>query len=360
MNTAGISAPNNHLYSQSKADGSVGQTKHWTQSRTVRNIAGIAVLAVGALAGVAASFFASPFAVIVAAGAVTVVVGVAVVGYFSFKSHRDNSGTAMASISPAGQTPLPPSPETPQTPPAMPAQPRSYPSAANPYFPAANPYFPAANPYFPETDSYLLKSHSQSAYQAPPKYVPSANYQGRRIITCKDYIHMQEDHAAKVVRSYGYRFYGSSRDGNCYFDSVVNQCPEGSGWTVHNLRNRVYQEAVRWCNNYAAHYNPKSHSFENDLYTRLIFQNGLNALKNDRQWADAADSVFTARVLNKPVVVINMNGSVGFAVDAQGQFMSDLLNATRRLDDYRIILDDQFILLIFDRNHFMGVHPIEK
>ena len=346
MNTAGISAPNNHLYSQSKADGSVGQTKHWTQSRTVRNIAGIAVLAVGALAGVAASFFASPFAVIVAAGAVTVVVGVAVVGYFSFKSHRDNSGTAKASISPAGQTPLPPSPETPQTPPAMPAQPRSYPSAAN--------------PYFPETDSYLLKSHSQSAYQAPPKYVPSANYQGRRIITCKDYIHMQEDHAAKVVRSYGYRFYGSSRDGNCYFDSVVNQCPEGSGWTVHNLRNRVYQEAVRWCNNYAAHYNPKSHSFENDLYTRLIFQNGLNALKNDRQWADAADSVFTARVLNKPVVVINMNGSVGFAVDAQGQFMSDLLNATRRLDDYRIILDDQFILLIFDRNHFMGVHPIEK
>lgn len=97
MNTVGISASNNHLYGQPRRchSHSVGQTKHWTQSRTVRNWAGMTVLAVGALAGVVTSFFAGPIAVMIATAVVGVVVGVAVVSYFNI--HRRDKDTETTS-----------------------------------------------------------------------------------------------------------------------------------------------------------------------------------------------------------------------------------------------------------------------
>ena len=52
---------------------STARTKHWSRSRVVHVVAGIAVIGLGALAGFALSFFASTFTAVVLAGAVSVI-----------------------------------------------------------------------------------------------------------------------------------------------------------------------------------------------------------------------------------------------------------------------------------------------
>ena len=108
MNAVEASVAAGYHPGQNQADNDVGQAKHWTQSRTVRAVAGVAVLALGGLAGLAASFFASTFIAIIAAAAVTVVAGVAVIGYFYH--HSGNSMTATPSDSHTPKSPASPFP----------------------------------------------------------------------------------------------------------------------------------------------------------------------------------------------------------------------------------------------------------
>ena len=351
MNAVEASVAAGYHPGQNQADNDVGQTKHWTQSRTVRAVAGVAVLALGGLAGLTASFFASTFIAIIAAAAVTVVVGVAVIGYFYHHS---------------GDSHTPPPPASP-FPGAQPIQPPPYTATYVP--PSPPPYSPpsataaTATAYVPAVSSNTLPSDPPPAYarygtpaaevvdpsDPPPEYTA---------LIAEQFIRDQESRAEWMLKAYGVELYKSCRNGNCYFDSVINQRPAGSNWTIHSLRNRVYQEAVQWCNDYAPNYDPTIHSSENDLYGRLMFQNGLEALRTDKKWVDATDSMFTAKVLNTPVVVLNIDGGVGHAFDAEGRFMNDVINASRNLDYYRTVLNNRFILLIFDTNHFMGINPI--
>ncbi|WP_419834788.1 hypothetical protein [Endozoicomonas atrinae] len=349
MNAVEASVAAGYHPGQNQADNDVGQTKHWTQSRTVRAVAGIAVLALGGLAGLAASFFASTFVAIIAAAAVTVVVGVAVIGYFYHHSGDSHTPEPPPSPFPVAQPIQPP----PYTATYVPPPPYSPPSA-----PA-----PTATAYAPAVSSNTLPSDPPPVYarygtpaarvvdpsDPPPEYTA---------LIAEQFIRDQESRTEWMLQAYDLELYKSCRNGNCYFDSVINQCPAGSNWTIHSLRNRVYQEAVQWCDNYASNYDPTIHSSENDLYERLIFQNGLEALRADREWVDATDSMFTAKVLNTPIVVLNIDGGVGHAFDAGGLFMNDVINASRNLDYYRTVLNDRFILLVFDTNHFMGINPI--
>lgn len=356
MDSVGASVTAGYNHSQPQAGQSVGETKHWTQSRTVRAFAVVGVPILGALAGLAVSFFAGPFAAIIAAGAVTVVLGAAVIGYFYH--HRGTTSTDTVSTLPNAQTPVTPMQPPPYTasyvppPPPPPYTPHSVPATtATAYAPAASPNPLPSDPppgytrYGTPAAAGLVVEPSDP----PPEYTD---------LIAEEFIHGQENRATRMLQLYDLELYKSCHDGNCYFDSVVNQCPVGSNWTIQNLRNRVYQEALQWCNNYAVNYDPSVFSFENDLYGRLMFQNGLDALRTDKEWVDAADSVFTARVLNTPIVILNMDGTVGHAYDAQGQCMGDFLNVCRDLNYYRTILSDRFIVLVFDINHFMGIQPV--
>ncbi len=367
MNSVGASVAAGYHHSQPNNENNVGQTKHWTQSRTVRAVAGIAVLALGGLAGLAVSYFASPFAAIVVAGAVAVVLGVGLIGYFY---HHSKSCTATLSDA---QTPA-----SIQQPPvssflgSQSVQPPPYtpyyePPAPPPYSPYAADSVPAkiATPRAPAVSLNTAPSDPPPAYtpfatpssdvtapaDLPPKYTDSL---------VEKFISGQESRADRMLQPYALDLYKSCRNGNCYFDSVINQCPAGSNWTIKNLRRRVYQVARQWCTDYAPNYDPSIHSSENDLYGRLMFQNGLKALKKDKEWVDATDSVFTAKVLNTPIVVLNINGGVAHAFDAEGRFMNDVINTSRDLGYYRTVLNDRFILLIFDTNHFMGVRRISQ
>ncbi len=263
-----------YQHSQPQVENSIGHTKHWTQSRTIQVLAGAAVVTLGVLAGLTVAFFASTFAASIVAGAVTVVLGVSLIGYVC---HPGQGSTATLADA-------------------------------------------------------LLASFTNAL----------------------------EDRAAKMLQPYQLDLYKSCRDGNCYFDSVIHQCPAGSNWTIQNLRFRVYQEAKQWCEGYRRHFDPAIHSSENDLYSRLIFYKGLEDLQTDNAWVDATDSAFTAKILNTPIVVMNIDGSVAHAFDAEGQFMNDAINFSMDFGYFRNILNNRFILLIFDSNHFMGVSPITK
>nr|MDT0253484.1 hypothetical protein [Endozoicomonas sp.] len=292
MHAAGASTQTGYSYSQSQSDNTVSQTKHWTQSRTVRAVAGLAVLGLGALTALTVSFFASTFAAIIAAAAVTVVSAFAVVGYFSH--HSSNT------ITPAFST---------------------------------------------------------ATTSKPPVYhpFPAADNSGKGRSTAEN-IRLQEENVRRLLEGYGYRFYQSSLDGNCFYDSIAHQCPEIAR-NATELRRKVADFARNW-----QHYSNDNQNFsvlEACAYARLLndvgnevgghaIATGLEEIATTGRYSDQIDAFFTAQVTRRPIVIIDRNGEVKLAVDENGKAIDWTQSFNREL------FPQNSILLVHDGGHFMG------
>ena len=278
MNSVGVQTDPQLLQQPAQPENGTAKTSHWSRSRVVHVVAGVAVLGLGALAGFAISFFASTFASVVVAGTVSVIVGGAVFGYLRFKSET--------------------------------------------------------SPICPE----LLN--------AIPSSLKSTN-------AGKTLFKGQEQIAQEMLAPHGYRLYSSTRDGNCFYDAIAHQCP-----VVKNaleLRKSVAEFAKGWHDRHQqtdANFSP----IEGRAHARLLndvnysqVRSGLDEIASPNCFADQIDAYFVARVLARPIVIINIKGEVTLAVDANGK--------QEKVTEISEPMPEGSIILIHDNNHFMGVDP---
>ncbi|MBO9483537.1 hypothetical protein [Salinisphaera sp. G21_0] len=411
MNPVEASVTTGYHHNQSHNDNSVGETKHWAQSRTVRAVAGVAVLALGGLAGLAVSFFASPLAAIIAAGAVTAVLGVCIIGYF-YHHRGENStttppdiqspepisadtGSPEDSIQPSPSTTsyvppslptpstasyVPPAPPTPSTasyvPPAPPtpstapyvnppefAHNASYvPSVPPPYSAYAEPPTSAGNAaaHVPSVTSNPLPDEPPPAYTPLPGFVVADPFESPppyKIVGPEEYIQMQETRVDALLRQHGETIYRSGRDGNCLYDAAAHQCPEIAR-DATDLRQQVARFAREWQQRYPDG-NINFSPIEARAYARLqgdvgyvtgdtTIANGLDEIAVPGCFSDHIDTFFLAQVAKMPVIVIDIDNNVTIAVDENGQFI-DCLGAY----DSSLVPQGK-ILLVRDGPHFMG------
>ncbi len=380
MNPVGASVAAGYPHSQSHNGNNVGETKHWTQSRTVRAVAGVAILALGGLTGLAVSFFASPFAAIIAASAVTAVLGVCVIGYFYYHSGSATppdietpepvsagEGNPEAPVQPSSSTAsfVPPAP--PSTAAYMPPSPPPYTAfyvPPPPYSPYAVPSAPAETVagHVPSVTSNTAPAEPPPAYTPlPASSVPDPTEPppAYKLVDSEEFIRMQEASVDALLRQHGENIYRSSRDGNCLYDSAAHQCPEIAK-DATDLRRQVACFARNWQQRYP-NGNINFSPVEARAYARLqgdvgyeagdtTITNGLEEIAVPGCFSDHIDTFFLAQVARMPVIVIDTDNHVTIAVDENGKSMD-------WLDAYdRNLVPRRKILLVRDGPHFMGRH----
>ncbi|MBO9495717.1 hypothetical protein J7438_16715 [Thalassotalea sp. G20_0] len=398
MNPVEVSVATGYHRNQSHNNNNVGKTEHWTQSRTVRAVAGVALLALGGLVGLAVSFFASPLAAIIAAGAVTAVLGVCIIGYFYHHGGGNSSttppdihspepisadtGSAEVSIQPSPSTasyvpsspPLsstasyvPPSPPLPSTapcedPPGLPYAASYVPSAPPPYSPFAEPPASAgtAAAHLSSVTSNPLPAEPPPAYTPFPASVVADPFEpppAYKIVDSDEFIQMQETGVDSLLRQHGETIYRSSRDGNCLYDSAAHQCPEIAR-DATDLRQQVARFAREWQQCYPDG-NINFSPIEARAYARLqgdvgyvaggtTIANGLDEISVPGCFSDHIDTFFLAQVAGMPVIVIGIDNKVTIAVDENGQSM----DLPETYDSN--LVPRRKILLVHDGPHFMG------
>ncbi len=349
MNAVEPSVVARYHLGQNQADNDVGQTKHWTHSRTVRAISGIAVLAVGGLAGLAASFFASTFVAIIAAAAVAVVAGAAVIGYFYH--HSGDSHTPQPPASP-GALPIQPPPYTPTYVPPPPYSPPSAQAAtATSYAPAFSSNIPPSDPP-PAYPRYGTPAAGVvDPYDLPPEYTAEM---------AEDFIRDQENRAERMLRENGLELYRSCRDGNCFYDSIAHQLRPQIANGAAGLRRQVADFARAWQQRHpvdSGNFSP----IEARVFARLReivavpgstdrVATGLDEIGILGCFADLFDIYFASQVVRRPITVINTFGGIVLAVDENGQPLD--WTPTYRPE----LLRQDGILLVHDSGHFMGAN----
>lgn len=277
MNSVGVQTDPQLLQQPAQPENDTAKTSHWSRSRVVHVVAGVAVLGLGALAGFALSFFASTFASVVVAGAVSVILGGAVYGYLRFQS---------------------------------------------------------------ETSPIHLATPSS----------PKPAYTGGML---KTLFKGQEQIAQEMLTPHGYHLYSSTRDGNCFYDAIAHQCP-----TVKNaleLRKSVSEFAKGWQERHQET-DANFSAIEGRAHARLLndvnysqIPSGLDEIASPNCFADQIDAYFVARLLARPIVIINIKGEVTLAVRANGK--------QAEITDISEPMPEGSIILIHDNNHFMGVDP---
>lgn len=277
MNSVGVQTDPQLLQQPAQPENDTAKTSHWSRSRVVHVVAGVAVLGLGALAGFALSFFASTFASVVVAGAVSVILGGAVYGYLRFQS------------------------ETSPIHLATPSSPK------------------------PASAGGMLKTLFKG----------------------------QEQIAQEMLTPHGYHLYSSTRDGNCFYDAIAHQCP-----TVKNaleLRKSVSEFAKGWQERHQET-DANFSAIEGRAHARLLndvnysqVPSGLDEIASPNCFADQIDAYFVARLLARPIVIINIKGEVTLAVRANGK-QAEITEISEPMPEGSIIL-------IHDNNHFMGVDP---
>lgn len=277
MNSVGVQTDPQLLQQPAQPENDTAKTSHWSRSRVVHVVAGVAVLGLGALAGFALSFFASTFASVVVAGAVSVILGGAVYGYLRFQS---------------------------------------------------------------ETSPIRLATPSS----------PKPAYAGGML---KTLFKGQEQIAQEMLTPHGYHLYSSTRDGNCFYDAIAHQCP-----TVKNaleLRKSVSEFAKGWQERHQET-DANFSAIEGRAHARLLndvnysqVPSGLDEIASPNCFADQIDAYFVARLLARPIVIINIKGEVTLAVRANGK-QAEITEISEPMPEGSIIL-------IHDNNHFMGVDP---
>lgn len=281
MNSVGVQTDPQLLQQPAQPENGTAKTSHWSRSRVVHVVAGVAVLGLGALAGFAISFFASTFASVVVAGTVSVIVGGAVFGYLRFKSET--------------------------------------------------------SPICPELLNVI------------PSSLKSTNA-GK---TFKTLFKGQEQIAQEMLTPHGYRLYSSTRDGNCFYDAIAHQCPAVKN--ALELRKRVFEFAKGWQERHQQT-DENFSAIEGRAHARLLndvnysqVRSGLDEIASPNCFADQIDAYFVARVLARPIVIINIKGEVTLAVDANGK--------QEKVAEISEPMPEGSIILIHDNNHFMGVDP---
>lgn len=355
MNTVGTSASAVYSYTQPHPD-SAGQTRHWTQSRTVRAVAGLAVIGLGVITGLTVSLFASPFAAIIAAGAVTLLSGGGIIGYFFYHRHIESIESSALSSVPADCR----FPE--QTAHSLPTQPPAYTSSVGPPPAYSSSYTPvlrkkSVSPCGPPP-AYCARGITASEadpFELPPAYTVGSR--GEILLTADDFIHNQEDKVRQLLTNHGDRFYQSRRDGNCFYDSIAHQCPEVAR-NATKLRRKVADFARKWQQSHR-NYHENFSTLEACAYARLrhdvsyeageqTISNGLEEISTPGCFSDQIDSFFAAQVVRRPIVTIDIHGNITLAVDENGKSINWVTTYNREL------LPANTILLIQDGAHFMG------
>lgn len=278
---------------------STARTKHWSRSRVVHVVAGIAVIGLGALAGFALSFFASTFTAVVLAGAVSVILGGAVYGYLRYKI---------------------------ETSPAYPAPQNANPPSPDPASQGATPPLPVVSASIPAVSNRLKKFFTS-----------------------------QEQRAQEMLSPHGFRLYASSRDGNCFYDAIAHQCPTAVK-DAEDLRKRVAEFAEDWKQRHPL-VDPRFTAIEGRAYARLgndvaysQVHSGLDEIGTPGCYADQVDAYFVAQVLARPVIIINIKGEVTLAVNENGKQIG-----CRKLSS--LLIPENSIVVIHDQSHFLGVDP---
>ncbi|USE39477.1 OTU domain-containing protein [Endozoicomonas sp. SCSIO W0465] len=286
----------------------------------------------------AVSFFASSIAAIIAASAVTVVLGIAVIGYFSHHNDRSSNAPQLdieppATLSAGAGNPA-----------AAPIQPPPY----NTSYAPPPPYSPYASPPPGYTSFGIPASEVTNPYELPPTY---------KEIGSEKFIRMQEANVDYLLRQHGESIYRSSRDGNCLYDSAAHQCPEIAR-DATDLRHQVGFFARNWQQRYQ-HGNINFSPIEARAYARLqgdvsyeagdtVITNGLEEIETPGCFSDHIDTFFLAQVARMPVIVIDTDNNVTIAVDENGRSMDWLETYDRNL------VPSRKILLVRDGPHFMG------
>lgn len=278
MNPVGVQTVQQATQLQN-SDG-IAKTKHWSQSRIVRVVAGVAVLGLGTLAGLALSFFTSTFTAILVAGAVSVILGGAVYGYLRFKSET-------SPVCPAQQSSKPP----PSINPALNT--------------AANK--PIQSPCMPQElrAQDMLSRHGYRLYPAIRDgncFYDAIAHQCRTEVANALELRL---HVADFARAWKQRH--PQIDAN--FTAV-------EGRAHARLGNDVAYSQIR---------------------------SGLDELATPDCYADQIDAYFAARTLARPIVITDIMGDVTLAVDENGVQIDDLGQLSSQLmpEDAIILIHDQ-------------------
>ncbi|WP_257296348.1 hypothetical protein [Endozoicomonas sp. YOMI1] len=183
------------------------------------------------------------------------------------------------------------------------------------------------------------------------------------------------DTTSHILYSQGYEIVDVPGDGDCFFHAALVPCEHCPGWNAHTLRQQVYEEAKQWIHEYENNHlsfneyenNHLSFNeyegwrdpvFEEHLYSYLtddsehVGMTGMDAIKYDGEWMYTFIVPLVARVLEKPVILVNDTGTIMTGVNANGFYLSIPDTQLKNFDLNR--LGDFVLLEVIDDNHFRG------
>lgn len=173
---------------------------------------------------------------------------------------------------------------------------------------------------------------------------------------------------SRIVYNQGYEVVDVPSDGNCFFNAALVPCEEYrqcSGQNAHTLRQQVYEEAKQWLyefeNNHSSsneYESCRDPVYEEDLYFYLTDDSdhngltGIDAIKRDGVWMYTVIVPLVARVLKKPVILVNDTGTIMSGVNANGFYFPIPDTQLKNFD--LNALGDFVLLEVIDDNHFRG------
>lgn len=278
MNSVGVQTVQQPTQLQC-SDGTAN-TKHWSRSRIVRVVAGVAVVGLGALAGLALSFFTSTFTAILVAGAVSVILGGAVYGYLRLKSQT-------SPVSPTQQSSQPP---------------------------------PSINPALTTTVNEPIQSSYMPQEQRAQDMLSRHGYRlypGTRDGNCF-YDAIAHQCQTEVANALELRM------------------------RVADFARAWHQRHPQIDANFTAVEGRAHARLGNDVAYSQI-RCGLDELATPDCFADQIDAYFAARTLARPIVITDISGDVTLAVDENGVQIDQLqqLSSEQMPEDAIVLIHDQ-------------------
>ena len=278
MNSVGVQTVQQPT--QLQCSDSTAKTRHWSQSRIVRVVAGVAVVGLGALAGLALSFFTSTFTAILVAGAVSVILGGAVYGYLRFKSQT-------SPVSPTQQSSQPP---------------------------------PSINPALTNSVNEPIQSSCVLQEQRAQDMLSRHGYR-----------------LYPAIRD-GNCFYDAIAH-QCQ-EEVANALE--LRMRVADFARAWHQRHPQIDANFTAVEGRAHARLGNDVAYSQI-RCGLDELATPDCYADQIDAYFAARSLARPIVITDISGDVTLAVDENGVQIDELqqLSSEQMPEDAIVLIHDQ-------------------
>ena len=278
MNSVGVQTVQQPTQLQC-SDGTAN-TKHWSRSRIVRVVAGVAVVGLGALAGLALSFFTSTFTAILVAGAVSVILGGAVYGYLRFKSQT-------SPVSPTQQSSQPP-------------------SLINPAL--TNSVNETIQSSFMPQEQRAQEMLSEHGYRLYPAIRDGNCFYDAIAHQCREEVANALELRLRVA--------GFARAWHQRHPQIDANFTAVEGRAHARLGNDVAYSQIR-C--------------------------GLDELATPDCYADQIDAYFAARTLARPIVITDISGAVTLAVDENGVQIDQLhqLSSEQMPDDAIVLIHDQ-------------------